>query len=123
MNDSCRKMFLSHLLFVCNLLNTYNNFSKKYKKIDREKILICILLSHIGYIEYFDSKKIFSISKKGYLLGCKILGINILIENFPKNINENDKIFYEQCILMDEDSEDKSIKFVNYLIQLENIAG
>ena len=49
--------------------------------------------------------------------------LNILIDNFPKDINENDKIFYEQCVLMDENIEDKNIKFVKHLIELENIAG
>ena len=112
-----------YLLFIYNLINTYNNISKKYKKIDREKALICILLSHIGYMDYFNSKRIFSVSKKGHLLGYKILGVNILIDNFPKDINENDKIFYEQCVLMDENIEDKNIKFVKHLIELENIAG
>ena len=53
-----------------------------HKKIDREKALICILLSHIGYMDYFNSKRIFSVSKKGHLLGYKILGINCLVSAY-----------------------------------------
>jgi len=112
-----------YLLFIYDLLNSYNSISKRYKKINKDKVLICILLSYIGYIDYFDNKKIFSISNKGYLLGYRILGINILNDNIPKNIDEKDKIFYEQCIMMDEHSEDINIKFVQYLIQLQDFAG
>ena len=112
-----------YLLFTYNLLNTYNSILKNYKKIDKEKVLICILLSHIGYIDYFNDEKIFSISNKGEALGHKILGINILIDSISNKINESDKIFYEQCIMIDENSEDRNIRFVKSLIELENIAG
>jgi len=112
-----------YLLFIYNLLNRYNNISEDYEKIDKEKVLICILLSHIGCIDYFNDEKLFSISNKGQLLGYKVLGINIIIENSSKKNNESNKIFYEQCIMMDEDSTDKNIKFVNSLIELENIAN
>ena len=112
-----------YLLFIYNLLNNYNNIFKRYKKLDREKVLVCILLTHIGYIHYFNDERIFSISNRGKILGCKILGINILLDSIPKNINESNKNFYQQCIMMDKNSEDRNIRFVNSLINLEDIAG
>ena len=112
-----------YLLFIYNLLKKCNSIFKDYEKIDKEKVLVCILLSHIGYIDYFNDKELFSISNKGQLLGYKILGINTLIESITKKINENNKIFYEQCIMMDKDSKDRNIRFVNSLIELEDIAS
>ena len=112
-----------YLLFIYNLLNNCNNLLKEHKNLDKESILICILLAHIGYIKYFNDDQIFSISEKGNLLGHKVLGINILINNMSKikSNNEEDKIFYEQCIMMDDSTEDKSIKFVRSVIDLDTI--
>ena len=112
-----------YILFIYNLLNRYNGIAKNYKKIDEESVLICILLSHIGYIDYFDNQEMFPVNSRGQLLGYKVLGINILADNIAKNNNENNRLFYEQCIMMNKDTEDKNIKFVNSLIELENIAS
>ena len=47
--------------------------------------------------------------------------LNDIIEVAIKKINEEDKTFYEQCIMMDDSTEDKSIKFVRSLIGLDSI--
>ena len=38
-----------------------------------------------------------------------------------KGLNQEDKTFYEQCIMMDDSSEDKSIRFVKSLIDLDRV--
>ena len=111
-----------YLLFVYNLLIHINKISKNYNKLDATKVILCILITYIGYIYYFDENTVFSVSDKGKMLDYKILGINLLNENILNKISDEDKFFYQQCIMMDENTEDINIKFVKNLIELDNIA-
>ena len=80
------------------------------------------MITYIGYIYYFDENTVFSVSDKGKMLDYKILGINLLNENILNKISDEDKFFYQQCIMMDETTKDINIKFVKHLIELDNIA-
>ncbi len=111
-----------YLLFIYNLLVHFSNIIKNYNKLDADRVRLCILLTYIGYIDFFDENLVFSISDKGKILDYKILGINLLNKISSNKISEEDKLFYQQCIMMDRDTQDINIKFVRYLIELDSIA-
>ena len=112
------------LQYTSLLLRIHHTISSYYHDIDNDRISICILLMNIGYIDYYNDD-CFTISDNGREFNVDILGINLLsnILNDYNQIDDDDKIFFKQCILLNNTKYDKNIYFVKHLISLGNISS
>lgn len=109
------------LQYTCTLLRMYDAISHYYD-LDSDKVITCILLMNIGYIEYYEDD-LLSISEDGKEFNVNILGVNLLVEIFSnyKNIDNENKTFLKNCILMSDTIYDKEIYFVKRLISLGSV--
>ena len=104
------------------LLNIYDSISVYYKDIDSDKLVTCIMIMNIGYIDYYNDD-LFTVSEKAKELNLNILGINLLskvLVNY-KSITDEDRDFLKECILFDKNRYDKNISFAKHLISLGKI--
>ena len=110
------------LQYTSLLLRMHHTISSYYHDIDNDRISVCILLMNIGYIDYYNDD-CFTISDNGREFNVDILGINLLsnILNDYNQIDDDDKFFFKQCILLNNTKYDKNIHFVKHLISLGNI--
>mgnify|MGYP001157195827 CR=1 FL=1 len=112
------------LKYTSLLLKMHHTISNYYHDIDNDRISICILLMNIGYIDYYNDD-LFTISENGREFNVDILGINLLskILNNYNQIDDDDKNFFKQCVLLNSAKYDKNIHFVKHLISLGNISS
>ena len=112
------------LKYTSVLLKIHHTISNYYHDINNDRISICILLMNIGYIEYYNDD-LFTISENGKEFNVDILGINLLsnIFNDHNQIDDDDKNFFKQCVLLNNTNYDKNIHFVKHLISLGNISS
>jgi len=112
------------LKYTYVLLKIHHTISNYYHDINNDRISICILLMNIGYIDYYNDD-LFTVSENGKEFNVDILGINLLsnILNDHDQIDDDDKNFFKQCILLNNTKYDKNIYFVKHLISLGNISS
>ena len=111
------------LLYTYRLLKIYANLNKEYRELNYEKVIACILLINIGFIDYYNIDSIFTITERAKKICPKILGLNILLKTLStfKSINEKDEIFYQQCLTDASSVAEININFVHVLIDLESV--
>ena len=108
------------LKYTYSLLKIHDTISDYYD-IDNDRVILCILLMNIGYINYYNDD-LFTISEDGKASNVDILGINLLLETLNDyNQIDDDRSFLKQCILLNNAKYDKNIHFVKHLISLGNI--
>ena len=106
--------------YIYSLLKLHVRTKGILETFDKYRIIICILIMHIGYIKYYENNDIFSISKEGLNLGTCVLGLNIVIP-YLETLNKSENIYYQQCILSNLQSIiEKHIIYVRKLIALED---
>ena len=111
------------LLYTFRLIKVYEKLSKEYKELDRDKVITCILVSNIGYFDYYNLDSTFSVSDKAKKISPMLLGLNIYfsIISSLKSINEEDEIFFNQCLALTNSTEEPNITFVNAMMNLESV--
>ena len=122
-NKNNFKVKSGYIYYIYKLLLLNDKVLSNFDNLDKNKILICILIRYIGYIEYYNDDVIYSKSKKGDSSPISILGINILNKVLnTKNIEEEKFLFYVSCInSTDMSIADKHIIYVNQLIGLLDV--
>jgi 3'-5' exoribonuclease len=104
------------------LLNIYDSIRAYYTDIDSDKLVTCIMIMNIGYIDYYNDD-LFTVSERAKELNLNILGINLLskvLVNY-KSITDEDRDFLKRCIVFDKNRYDKNISFAKHLISLGKI--
>ena len=103
------------------LLKIHDSIKRYYQNIDNDKVILCIMIMNIGYIDYYNDD-LFTVSKKGKESNVDILGVNLLsrILNNYKQMDD-DRDFLKQCILLNNIPYDNNIRFVKYLVLLGEI--
>tara|TARA_Y100001970_G_scaffold185591_1_gene225725 strand:- start:16079 stop:16909 length:831 start_codon:yes stop_codon:yes gene_type:complete len=104
------------------LLNIYDSISAYYTDIDSDKLVTCIMIMNIGYIDYYNDD-LFTVSEKAKEFNVNILGISLLskvLANY-KSITDEDRDFLKACIVFDKNRYDKNISFAKHLISLGKI--
>ena len=77
---------------------------------------------NIGYLDYYNDD-LFTVSEEGKEFNVDILGVNLLskVLNNYKQIDDSNKIFFKECILLNSNKYDKNIHFARHLISLGDI--
>jgi len=111
------------LLYTFKLIKVYEKISKEYKELDDDKVISCILIANLGYLDYYNLDSTFSLTDKAKKISPMLLGLNIYfsIASKLKTINEEDEIFFNQCLSLNDCTEEPSISFVNAMVNLESV--
>ena len=113
-----------YLLYTYRLLYLYDKLNKEFENLNYNRIVVCILLMNVGYFDYYSLTPTFTITEKAKYINHKKLGLNILITTLQKfkKINQEDEIFYYQCLSENKcDINEPNINFVDALNSLESI--
>ena len=110
-----------YLLFIYKTLHLFEKIKSDYKELDYNKVITCILLFKLGYLDYYNLDSTFSVSEKGKALEPHVIGMKILMKTLLSysKIAEKEEIYYYQCIFNKNSSADKNIDFVKSLIDLQ----
>ena len=113
-------------LYIYTLLKLFNKTKYLVKDYNEDFIIVCILISQIGYVKYYiEDNSIFTISEDGKTFSLSILALDILIP-YLKSYNilkETDKKYYKQCVAQDSENIDKNIKYVQSLANIVNCSS
>ena len=119
--DSKYELHGGFIMKIANIFEINDRLIPLFKYLDKNKVILGILIKDIGCIKYFNKDLILSISKEGKFLNVSTLGINLFNSEVSKmQVLGNDaELFCQHIISVNDSSLDLEANYINMLFKLD----